>query len=245
MSRFFLISAVALLAATALGGRHVAAQTAGKSTDAAAQLPAIDCPLRRAGIDPRNLKPFAEVEQYIQFLERPDRARWQKPDAVVTALALKGSETVVDLGAGSGYFSFRLSKALPNGKVIAVDSQPEMVRHVHRKAREEGFANVQAQVAKPDDPQLPRDADLVFVCDVLMHVPQRAEWLKTLHAQMRPGARLVLIDFKEGDLPEGPPEKIKVPKQEIVRLCQLAGFTLKEDKPALLPYQHFLVFARP
>ncbi len=69
----------------------------------------------------------------------------------------------------------------------------------------------------------------MFVCDVLMHVKKRAEWLKTIYAKMRSGARCVLIDFKEGDLPEGPPEKVKVPKAEVIRLCEQAGFKLKKS----------------
>jgi SAM-dependent methyltransferase len=210
-----------------------------------APLPAIDCPLHKAGIDPSKLKPFEEVEKYIEFLERPDRALWQKPDEVVKVLGLKGSEVVADLGAGSGYFSFRLSRAVPQGRVIAIDNQAEMVRHVHRKARTEGFANVIAQVATTEDPQLPHEADLVFVCDVLMHVRDNGNWLKNIHAQMRSGSRLVLIDFKEGPLPEGPPESIKVPKAEILRLCAEAGFKLQADHAGLLPYQQFLVFERP
>ena len=63
-------------------------------------LPPIECPLRKAGIDPTKLKPFEEVEKYIEFLERADRAQWQKPDEVVKALGLKGSEVVVDLEPG-------------------------------------------------------------------------------------------------------------------------------------------------
>ena len=70
-------------------------------------MPGIDCPLRKAGVDPSGLRPFAEVEKYIAFLDRPDRAAWQKPDEVVTSLALQGNETVFDLGAGSGYFEPR------------------------------------------------------------------------------------------------------------------------------------------
>lgn len=210
------------------------------------KLPPIECPLRRAGIDPTKLKPFEEVEKYIQFLERKDRAQWQKPDEVVKALGLSGSEVVVDLGSGPGYFTFRLAKALPSGRVIAIDSQPEMARHVHRKVLNEGVRNIQAQVAKSDDdPGLPAGVDLVFVCDVLMHVKQKAKWLGAIHSQMRSGARLVLIDFKEGDLPEGPPEKIKVPKAQVIRLAKEAGFTLKEDRSDLLAYQEFLVFERP
>ncbi|MCH5373856.1 MAG: methyltransferase domain-containing protein, partial [Planctomycetes bacterium] len=207
------------------------------ATAVAEDLPPIECPLQKAGIDKTKLKPFEEVEKYVEFLERPDRAKWQKPEAVVRALKLEGSETVVDLGCGSGYFTFRLSKAVPKGKVIAIDSQPEMVRHVHRKVLTGEWPNVRAQVGKPDDPGLPPDADCVFVCDVLLHVPQKLAWLKTIQSQMRSGAKLVLIDFQEGELPEGPPEDIKVAKKEVLRLCEEAGLRLKRDESALLPYQ--------
>ncbi len=218
----------------------------GNASNLVAQdLPPIECPLQKAGIDKTNLKPFEEVEKYIKFLERSDRVKWQKPETVVKALGFTGSETVVDLGSGSGYFTFRLSKAVPKGKVIAIDIQPEMVRHVHRKVLTGEWPNVRAQVGKPDDPGLPPDADCVFVCDVLLHVPKKLEWLKTVHSQMQSGARLVLIDFQEGELPEGPPEEIKVPKKEVLRLCEEAGFRLKRDEPDLLPYQEFLVFERP
>ena len=107
------------------------------------------------------------------------------------------------------------------------------------------WPNVRAQVGKPNDPGLPADADLVFVCDVLLHVRQKAEWLKTIHSQMQRGAKLILIDFQEGELPEGPPEEIKVPKREVLRLCREAGFALKNDHSELLPYQEFLVFEKP
>ncbi|MDI7268833.1 MAG: class I SAM-dependent methyltransferase, partial [Myxococcota bacterium] len=93
--------------------------------------PPIDCPLRRHGIDPTDLRPFEEIEAYIAFLDRPDREAWQKPDAIVAALGLTGLEVVGDLGAGSGYFTFRFAEALPNGRMVAIDIEPEMVRHVH------------------------------------------------------------------------------------------------------------------
>ena len=175
----------------------------------AEDLPPIECPLSKAGIDKTKLKPFEEVEEYIKFLERADRAEWQKPKTVVATLGLTGTETVVDLGSGSGYFTFRLSQAVPKGKVIAIDSQPEMVRHVHRKVLTGEWPNVRAQVGKPDDPGLPSDADCVFVCDVLLHVRQKAAWLKVIHSQMQSGAKLVLIDFQEGELPGGHRRKSK------------------------------------
>jgi SAM-dependent methyltransferase len=207
--------------------------------------PPIDCPLRKQGLDPSHLKPFEDTEKYIAFLERADRVAWQRPDEVVRALKLTGTETVVDLGAGSGYFSFRIAKALTTGRVVAIDVEPEMIRHLHHKAMTEGVRNVEAAFGKPDDPSLPAGADLVFLCDVLHHVPARAAWLAKLASQLSPGARLALIEFKEGDLPEGPPEAAKIPRAELVKLVTAAGLALEREQADLLPYQTFLVFRKP
>lgn len=208
-------------------------------------LPGIDCPLRSKGIDPTHLRPFAEVEDYIAFLERPDRALWQRPDEVIKALELEGGETVVDLGAGSGYFSFRLVQQLPRGQVIAKDTEPEMVRHLHHKAQALGICNLRPVLIQPDQPEIPRTADLVLICDVLHHVPDRASWLATVVRQMKAGARLALIEFKEGHLPEGPPEAAKIPGGRLVQLAEAAGLTLIAEKSSLLPYQTFLIFRKP
>jgi ubiquinone/menaquinone biosynthesis C-methylase UbiE len=207
--------------------------------------PPIDCPLRRAGIDPSRLRPFEDVEKYIAFLDRADRAAWQKPDAVVAALGLRGGETVVDLGAGSGYFTFRLAKALPHGKVIAADTEAEMVRHIHHKAMADGAANVEPVLIQPADPQIPGEADLVFACDVLHHVADRAAWLGKLVTEMKAGSQLVLIEFKEGQLPEGPPESAKITRAQVLELATRAGLRLDSERPDLLPYQTFLVFRKP
>jgi ubiquinone/menaquinone biosynthesis C-methylase UbiE len=207
--------------------------------------PPIDCPLRKAGIDPTHMRPFEDAEKYIAFLERADRAAWQKPDAVVNALGLSGGETVVDLGAGSGYFTFRLAKVLPRGKVIAADTEAEMIRHIHHKATTEGISNVQPVLIQPADPRIPAEADVVFVCDVLHHVADRAAWLDKLVGEMKVGARLVLIEFKEGPLPEGPPESAKITRAQILDLLTKAGLTLVSERADLLPYQTFLIFRKP
>jgi ubiquinone/menaquinone biosynthesis C-methylase UbiE len=195
-------------------------------------------------VDPHHLRPFEDVAKYIAFLERPERAAWQRPDEVVKALALRGTETVADVGAGSGYFSFRLARALPRGRVVALDVEPEMIRHVHHRTLQEGVPNVQAVLIKPDDPGVPAGVDLVFVCDVLHHVPDRARWLARLAAELRPGARLVVIEFNEGELPQGPPAAMKIPRAEVVKLVGAAGFALERERRELLPYQTLFVFRR-
>jgi len=245
-------------AASRVGGAHAVAITtpAPRTGEAAASSeplvaahdpshPPIDCPLRKQGVDPAHLRPFEDTAQYIAFLERPDGATWQKPDAVVAALGLTGKETIVDIGAGSGYFSFRLARAVPKGKVIALDVEPEMIRHIHHKAMTEGVRNLQVALAKPDDPGVPAEADLVFMCDVLHHIQDRPPWLAKLAAQMHKGARLVLVEFKEGKLPEGPPEAMKLSRVQLQTLATGAGLMLDSEKPNLLPYQTYLVFRKP
>jgi FkbM family methyltransferase len=236
-------AAAALLLALPLAARAGDAPAAAPAHDP--EHPPIDCPLLQQGVNPSAMRPFEETEKYIAFLERPDRALWQKPDEVVKALRLRGTETVEDVGAGSGYFTFRFARALPEGRVIATDIDPEMVRHIHHKVLTEGALNVTAVLATADDPGISPDADLVFVSDVIHHVANREAWLRKGFAEMKPGARLVVVEFKEGKLPEGPPESVKIPKAKLASMLKEAGFVLVSDRPDLLPYQTFLAFEKP
>ena len=207
--------------------------------------PPIDCPLRRQGINPHDMKPFEDTQKYIDFLERGDRAIWQKPDAVIQELHLSGTERIADVGAGSGYFTFRFARALPNGKVYAIDIEPEMLRHIHHKAMTEGVRNIEVIKSTPDDPKVPSGVDLVFVCDVIHHVKDRKGWLNKLYSEMKKGAQLVVIEFKEGDLPEGPPASVKIPKKKLIDMIIESNFKLDTEKSDFLPYQTFLIFIKP
>jgi len=207
--------------------------------------PSIDCPLRKQGINPHDMKPFADTQKYIDFLERGDRAIWQKPDAIIRELHLSGTEKIADVGAGSGYFTFRFAQALPEGKVYAIDIEPEMLRHIHHKALTEGVNNIEVIKSTPEDPKVPADVDLVFVCDVIHHVKNQKMWLQQLSRQMKRGAHVVVIEFKEGDLPEGPPASVKIPKKKLIALITENNFKLETEKSDFLPYQEFLIFIKP
>jgi len=221
-----------------------AKSTVKEEIDHASQLPPIECPLRKRGINHHDLKPFKDVQKYIEFLERKDRELWQKPDAVIKELSLKGTEKIADVGAGSGYFTFRLSKELPKGKVYAIDIEPKMIRHIHHKAVSNNVQNIEAVSSTPDNPQIPGDVNLVFICDVLLHVKNKKDWMKAIFSQMKNDSKLVLIEFKEGKLPEGPPEDMKIPLEKMILITTSAGFINLKQNNELLPYQYYLEFKK-
>jgi ubiquinone/menaquinone biosynthesis C-methylase UbiE len=246
MSKFIVILCIgAFLLSNFLDNNECKAKSTEKEeVDHASQLPSIECPLRKRGINLHDLKPFKDVQKYIEFLERKDRKLWQKPDAVIQELSLKGTEKIADVGAGSGYFTFRLSKELTKGKVYAIDIEPEMIRHIHHKTVSNNIQNIEAVFSTPDNPHIPEDADLVFICDVLLHVKNKGDWLKSVFSQMKDDSRLVLIEFKEGKLPEGPPEDMKIPLEKMVSITTSAGFINLKQKDDLLPYQYYLEFKK-
>jgi len=181
---------------------------------------------------------------YLEMLERPERSDWQKPEQVIAALELEGDEIVYDLGAGSGYFTFKLAKHVPEGGVIAVEVEPDFVNFINRKTFELAVVNATAILTDLDDPGAGDEADLVFLCNMLHHVEDWEDWVALLHEQMSPGARLAIIEFEMGDLPVGPDDRTKLPRDEVVTELTEVGFTGPEDKGGFLPYQWMLVFER-
>ena len=204
----------------------------------------IDCPVRDKGAEHKHKTPFGNTEKYIDFLERQDRVTWQKPGVVVETLALKGDEKVADVGAGSGYFSFPFASALPRGRVYAIDVDPAMIHHIRHRAMASTIDNVEVILASPDDPKVPGDSEIVFICDVLHHVENKSQWLKKIHGAVKKGTRLILIEYKEGDLPEGPPEWMKMSPKEVTSNALGAGFTHVSTDNDLLPYQTLFVFEK-
>ena len=183
------------------------------------------------------------VEEWLERLESPSRAAWQKPDEVVDALALKAGDAVADIGAGSGYFSTRFARAVgETGKVFAVDIDEGLVRHLRERASREKLGNMEAVFATPDDPKLAaRSVDVVFICNVLHHVENRAAYYKKLAAALRPGGRLAAVDFFKRELPVGPGVEMKIAREAMLRELRDAGFRIEEEFE-FLPHQYFLVF---
>lgn len=185
-----------------------------------------------------------DPQAYIAMLEDPARDAYQKPDEVVTALALKPGAVVADIGAGSGYFVARLARAVGEpGRVYAVDISPDMVLHLNRRIRDAGVRNVQTVLSAPDDPLLPdASVDVFFICDTWHHIDDRAKYVTLMTRMLRPGGRIAIVDFHKRPLDFGPPLEMKVAREDVVKEMEAAGLRLAAE-PTFLPYQYFLVFA--
>jgi ubiquinone/menaquinone biosynthesis C-methylase UbiE len=129
------------------------------------------------------------------------RDRWQKPDRVVSALQIAPGARVADLGAGGGYFTFRLADAVgPDGRVYAVDVDPDMTGYLSERAREESRSNVEVILARTSDPLLPADGvDLIFTSNTYHHLENRPAYFAGVKRYLRPGGRVAIVEH----LPKG------------------------------------------
>jgi cyclopropane fatty-acyl-phospholipid synthase-like methyltransferase len=184
---------------------------------------------------------FRDAEKWAHVFDDPERDRWQKPHEVIQALGLQADARIADLGAGTGYFAARLANMLPQGRVYAVDIEPDMVRYLEARAKREGLRNVVALKGEPDDPRLPEKVDLILVVDVYHHIEARADYFRRLRAMLRPGGRVAIIDFKL-DSPQGPPRAARIAPQAVKAEMKAAGYAAAAEHD-FLPYQYFLVFA--
>jgi ubiquinone/menaquinone biosynthesis C-methylase UbiE len=188
-------------------------------------------------------EPFTDIDKWTKIFDDPNRDAWQKPKQVVDALRLKPGQIVADLGAGTGYFERYLAKAVsPRGIVLAVDTEPEMVRHLGERARLETTPNIVPVLALPEDPFLPPGrVDKVLIVDTYHHIDDRLEYFRRMRRALAPGGRVVVVDFHKRDLPVGPPMKHKLAREFVVDEMKQAGYTLADEK-TFLPYHYFLIF---
>jgi arsenite methyltransferase len=185
-----------------------------------------------------------DPKSYIGTLEDPKRDTYQKPHEVMTALNIKPGEVIADIGAGSGYFTFRLAHFVGDkGKVYAVDVSPDMIRHVNRRIRETMTTNVVTILADNDDPLLlDRSVNRFFICDVWHHVENQTKYLSLMKKMLKPGGEIVMIDFHKKELPFGPPMQMKIAREDLIKQMETNGFRVSKEH-TFLPHQYFLVFA--
>lgn len=168
------------------------------------------------------------------------REVWQKPEMVLNLFDNLSSKTVADIGAGSGFFTFRLA-ALAK-KVIAVEIDQEIVDTLKKITPPELKNKIEVRLALPNDPQLQEEeVDAVLIVNTYIYLDNRAEYLANLWKGMKVGGKLVISDFKKKQTEVGPDIDIRVPLHEVERELEEAGFQLINTDDTSLDYQYIVL----
>jgi SAM-dependent methyltransferase len=181
----------------------------------------------------------------IGWLERTDREKEEAPSKAIAMLGLAPDTVIADIGAGSGYYSFRIASIVPNGKVVAVDIQPEMLDHLKNEAARRKIGNVEPHLGTIDDIKIAPDTlDAVLMVDAYHEFSHPVEMLHSIRTALKPGGRIYLLEFRAED-PRVPIKPLhKMSEEQAVREFGALGFAFVENKPGL-PWQHLLVFEKP
>ena len=198
-----------------------------------------------AGVTARQLA-SRPAEEWTKVLDAANRVASLRIDEIVPRLQLKPGDVVADLGAGTGYFTRRLARAVgPSGRVYAVDIQPEMLRHLKESIEKAGIRNVVPVLGESDDPKLPRASlDWILLVDVYHELQQPKPMLAKMREALKRTGKIALVEYRlEGLTALHVREEHRMSKEQVLAEWQPAGFrlvTLHE----FLPVQHFFVFEK-
>ena len=178
------------------------------------------------------------------WLERPEREAEENVSQAIQNMKLKPNEVVVDIGAGSGYYSFQIAEKLPEGKVLAVDLQAEMLAMMRQKIESDKIQNVELIQGQETSPNLPENsADMVFMVDVYHELSYPKEMMQEIVSALKPEGRFILLEYRMED-PSVPIKRLhKMSLDQAIREMQAVGLKLKENINNL-PWQHFMVFVK-
>jgi len=178
------------------------------------------------------------------WLERPDREREEQPTKAVELMQLKPTDVVADIGAGTGYFSFRMAAKVPRGKVLAVDIQPEMLDLIRDAARKNGITNVEPVLGTVEDPKLPEGGvDVALMVDAYHEFDHPREMMLGIVKSLRPGGRVIDIEYRgeDPDVPIKPHHKMT--EAQAIKEMAAVGLTHVKTYDDL-PQQHLMVFQK-
>ena len=179
------------------------------------------------------------------WLDRPEREAEEAPSKAIAALSIAPGSVVADVGAGSGYYTVRLSQVVgPRGRVVATDLQPGMLDLIRAKVERHGLTDVTLVQGRPDDPALPAATfDLIVMVDVYHELAFPYEVMTAIRKSLKPGGRVVLVEFRKED-PKVPIKEVhKMSEEQIKKEMAVVGLAhLKTD--GRLPWQHIAIFTK-
>jgi predicted methyltransferase len=179
----------------------------------------------------------------LAWLERPEREAEERSDLIVAALGVKPGQTIADLGAGSGYYTFRIAPLVqPHGIVLAIDIEPMMLNAIRERVRREGVTNVEAIRGAARDPNLAaRSIDLLFMIDVYHELEFPHETMEKVRRALKPGGRVAVIEFRAEDPRVAIKDLHKMSEAQIIRELTAVGFR-HVSTVRTLPLQHLVWF---
>jgi ubiquinone/menaquinone biosynthesis C-methylase UbiE len=177
-------------------------------------------------------------------LEGPDRDAWQRPDQIMDALLIGDGSVVADLGAGGGWFTVRLARAVgPNGHVYAEDIQRQMIDAIGRRVQREGLGWVTTVLGSPVDPKLPAHSlDAVLIVDAYHEMEQPVTLLRNVAKSLKPSGTIGIVNFKKEGGGPGPTMAERVDPEKVIADARAAGLELRSRRENFLRYQYLLIF---
>jgi SAM-dependent methyltransferase len=207
--------------------------------------PPAPAPTPTAPATNRDVHGNPDLTAYIKILQSDSRVADLQIDVVLKKLALPRDAVVGDLGCGPGVFSVAFAAACPDGVVYACDIEPAQLDQVREKIHLKGQRNIVPVLASADDPHFPPGRlDVVFIGDTYHHLDDRVAYMRRLQSVLKPGGRVVLLEYKPGKLPVGPPPEHKLQPGVLDKELADAGYVRVESFDTH-PWHDFEVWRRP
>lgn len=182
----------------------------------------------------------SDFEALVARFEDPERAAWQKPEAVIEMLGPLEGKKVMDIGAGTGYFSRRLAQK--GAEVISADVDDRFLAYMEEKIAEHGMKNVQTRKVPYDDPKLAEaEVDAVLIVNTWHHIDGREAYFKKVLQGLKADGRLMVVDYKKEDTPHGPPVDHRFSDDDVVAELLAAGFGRIVRDLGTLPEQYIVI----
>lgn len=179
------------------------------------------------------------------WLDRPGRGTVESPSRLIRVLDLNPSAVVADIGAGTGYFSFRLADVVTSGRVLAVDVQPVLLDTISARMRREGIRNIQPILGSVDDPALPPNSvDMALIVASYHEFSHPKEMLDNIYLALKKGGRIVIVEYRAEDDTIPIRNVHRMSEAQIRRELEASGFIWRETRD-VLPQQHVVVFEKP
>ncbi|MEM1407349.1 MAG: class I SAM-dependent methyltransferase [Bacteroidota bacterium] len=180
----------------------------------------------------------------VKTYEDPERGVWQNPDLIIEKFGLLSGKTVADIGAGTGYFSFKL--ASKGADVVAIDIEEQFLDYIAERQQElvNLSGKISTRLSVPNDPLLEeQEVDFILIVNTYHFLEERLSYLSQLRKGLKANGKIIIVDFKAGKQPVGPLEEFKIAKEIVEQELNQVGFVQIESDAEALKYQ-FIITAK-